>query len=313
VDAGAVFRDLCAGLDAVRLTVNLRVAREPEAQRILGAATAVNAGSVEGTFSHAVVVRRTVKEVSFQGVEHLARNWSEVAHAALDRWWASRGVPGEAFVRGASRTYRLRAAGFDEADRVELRSLFVHHTRARILCATRAFGLPTSAETINAHLLDRLRESLESRSRPRVPGQLWPGCPVLVQRNDYVRGLYNGDQGVIVTVDAGDGAGPRLMAVFARGSGFEAMPAESVPDLAPSFAMTVHKAQGSEFDDIVLVLPESDMPLLTRELVYTAITRARRSALLIGSTELLARAVARTSVRYSGVAERLRPRPSGKM
>lgn len=310
VDAGAVFRDLCAALNPVKLTVNLRVAREPEAQRIITAATAVNAGSLDGEFSTAVAACRAVSEVSFQGVEHLARNWSDVAQPLLDRWWAGHGAPTEAFVRGASRIYRLRAGGFDETDRVELRSLFVHHARARILCATRVFGLPTSAETINAHLLDRLPESVGDLARLRGPGRLWPGCPVLVQRNDYTRGLYNGDQGVVVTVDVGDSGGPQLMTVFARSSGFDALPTESIPDLAPSFAMTVHKAQGSEFDEVLLVLPESDMPLLTRELVYTAITRARRAVLLVGSKELLARAVARTSARYSGVAERLRVRSS---
>jgi exodeoxyribonuclease V alpha subunit len=78
-----------------------------------------------------------------------------------------------------------------------------------------------------------------------------------------------------------------------------------MPDVAPAFALTVHKAQGSEFDHVALVLPETDMPLLTRELLYTAVTRARRSVLLVGSSELLARAVARTLERHSGIAERL--------
>jgi exodeoxyribonuclease V alpha subunit len=72
--------------------------------------------------------------------------------------------------------------------------------------------------------------------------------------------------------------------------------------------MTVHKAQGSEFDDVMLVLPESDSPLLSRELVYTAVTRARRSVLVVGERSLLERAVVRAIERYSGVAERLRRR-----
>jgi exodeoxyribonuclease V alpha subunit len=69
--------------------------------------------------------------------------------------------------------------------------------------------------------------------------------------------------------------------------------------------MTVHKAQGSEFDHVALVLPDADMPLLTRELLYTAMTRARRSVALVGETDLLARAVSRAIERHSGVAERL--------
>jgi exodeoxyribonuclease V alpha subunit len=70
--------------------------------------------------------------------------------------------------------------------------------------------------------------------------------------------------------------------------------------------MTVHKAQGSEFDRVLVVLPEQDMPLLTRELVYTALTRARRSVLIVGARELLARSVARVVQRHCGLAEKLR-------
>jgi exodeoxyribonuclease V alpha subunit len=69
--------------------------------------------------------------------------------------------------------------------------------------------------------------------------------------------------------------------------------------------MTVHKAQGSEFDHVGLVVPDVDHPLLTRELVYTAITRARRSALIVGPRDVLAHAVSRATLRSSGVASRL--------
>ena len=75
------------------------------------------------------------------------------------------------------------------------------------------------------------------------------------------------------------------------------------------FATTVHKAQGGEHDRVALLLPETDSPrLLTREIVYTAITRARRSVLLVGSPELLARAAARRVERSTGIAERMAAR-----
>jgi exodeoxyribonuclease V alpha subunit len=135
--------------------------------------------------------------------------------------------------------------------------------------------------------------------------QLAPGAPVLFERNDYERKLFNGDQGIAVRVDVGDGQGARLTAIFPRDAGFAAFPVDTLPDLVPAFAMTVHKAQGSELDHVALVLPETDMPLLTRELVYTAMTRARRSVLVTGSLDLLARAVSRGVERFSGVAERL--------
>jgi exodeoxyribonuclease V alpha subunit len=96
--------------------------------------------------------------------------------------------------------------------------------------------------------------------------------------------------------------------VFRRDSDFISVPVTAsvaLAALAPAFAMTVHKAQGSEFDDVTLVLPEIDLPLSTRELVYTAMTRARRSVLLVGAPDLLARAVARSMERHSGIAETL--------
>jgi exodeoxyribonuclease V alpha subunit len=94
--------------------------------------------------------------------------------------------------------------------------------------------------------------------------------------------------------------------VFRRGPSFEAYPLESLTDTSPGFAMTVHKAQGSEFDDVLVVLPEEDLPLMTRELLYTAITRARRSVVLVGDADLLARSVSRAVERYSGVSEKIR-------
>jgi exodeoxyribonuclease V alpha subunit len=302
VDAGAVFRDLCVGLGAVRLTENLRVARDAGARRIVAAAQAVNAGTLDADFTEAVAKRSSVQELTLGGVEHLDAPWAEVGDALLDRWWAARVAALDDFAGRMSRTFRLRPDGFDHEERVELRALFEHHARARILCATRLRGFAAGADAINDLLLSRLRGG-SSRPRRRLGGELAPGAPVMVQRNDYERHLFNGDQGLVVRVDAG--AGPELAAVFPRGEAFEAFPLDALADLAPAFAMTVHKAQGSEFDHVALVLPESDMPLLTRELIYTAMTRARRTVLLVGERDLLARAVSRGIARHSGVAERL--------
>jgi exodeoxyribonuclease V alpha subunit len=72
--------------------------------------------------------------------------------------------------------------------------------------------------------------------------------------------------------------------------------------------MTVHKAQGSEFDEVAVVLPEADLPILTRENLYTALTRARRSVFVYGSQDLLTVAIQRKVRRFSGVAEKLHAR-----
>jgi exodeoxyribonuclease V alpha subunit len=340
IEAGAVFRDLCAGLGAARLTVNLRVANDPSARRITDAARAVNAGTIDARFAEAVTPRHAVDEVAFEGVEHLAARWSDAGDALLDRWWRVRVAADEGFARRSTRTYRYHGGEFAEDDRAALRALFEDHARSRLLCVTRVRGFPSSADAINDRLLARLRaETLQGRAGGRASG-LCPGTPVVVQRNDYERGLYNGDQGVVVRVDvqasrsidakasrptdaqasrptdaqasrsvdaeAPDDAPP--MVVFPRASSFEVFPLDAAGDLAPAFAMTVHKAQGSEFDHVAVVLPDEDLPLLTRELLYTAMTRARRSVLLVGDPDLLARAVSRTVERFSGVAARLKKR-----
>jgi exodeoxyribonuclease V alpha subunit len=304
VEAGAVFRDLCAALGPQRLTANLRVARDSSARRIVAAAQAVNAGAADAPLAEAVTTRRSVDELTFEGVEHLAAPWAEVGEELLETWWRARVSGLEDFARRVARTYRMADGAFDDDERAEIQALFDHHARARLLCATRVRGFAAGAEALNEWLLGRLRGGV--RPRRRRAAELAPGAPVVFERNDYERKLFNGDQGLVVRVDAGDAQGARPTAVFPRRDGFAAFPIDALPDLAPAFAMTVHKAQGSEFDHVALVLPEADMPLLTRELVYTAITRARRSVLVVGEADLLARAVARAVERHSGVAERLR-------
>ena len=313
VEAGAVFRDLCVGLGAVRLTTNLRVAGDPGGRRIVAASAAVNAGATDEQFTEAVTRRRSVDEVQFEGVEHLALRWSDASEAFLDRWWSARIASDDGFTQRAKRAYRWNpgANAFDANDGAELRSLFEVYARSRLLCATRVRGFATSAEAINDRLLARLRGG-SARARPWGRAhELCAGALVSVQRNDYDRGLYNGDQGIVIRVaseTAEEAEETELMAVFQRGSTFEVFPLDVLRDLTPAFAMTVHKAQGSEFDHVAVILPDVDLPLLTRELLYTAMTRARQSVLLLGEEGLLARAVLRTVERHSGVAARLKRR-----
>ena len=123
--------------------------------------------------------------------------------------------------------------------------------------------------------------------------------------NDYQKGLWNGDQGIALWVSE-DGAKPRLSAVFRRGVGFAAFPVELLRgQLEHCFAMTVHKGQGSEFDGVAVILPEQDVPLLRREILYTAVTRSRRSVVIVGRRERLVTGAARVTERFSGAGERL--------
>jgi exodeoxyribonuclease V alpha subunit len=130
-------------------------------------------------------------------------------------------------------------------------------------------------------------------------GEWYLGRPVLVMANDYEMSLYNGDTGVIVQTPSG------VRAAFARGAAAKLYPPVRLDAIQTVHAMTVHRAQGSQFDTVSFVLPPPDSPLLTRELLYTAVTRARRQVNLIGSEEAIRRAIRRPANRASGLRNRL--------
>ena len=126
------------------------------------------------------------------------------------------------------------------------------------------------------------------------------GRPLIITANDYELGLYNGDTGVVV-----DGGNVGPLAVFARGTDTVSVAPSRLDAVQTVHAMTVHRAQGSQFTRVSLVLPTAS-PLLTRELLYTAVTRARASARVLGTEQSLRAAVARPVVRASGLRERRR-------
>ena len=130
-------------------------------------------------------------------------------------------------------------------------------------------------------------------------GEWYVGRPLLVTANDYEMSLYNGDTGIIVETPHG------VRAAFARGAAAKLFPPVRLDAIQTVHAMTVHRAQGSQFDSVSFVVPPPDSPLLTRELLYTAVTRARRHVLLIGSEEAIRRAVQRPANRASGLRHRL--------
>src|SRR5262249_1400432 len=121
-------------------------------------------------------------------------------------------------------------------------------------------------------------------------------------------GLFNGDQGLVLRVSEGGADHP--MVVFPRprsdGMGFAVFHLDSIrPAIELAYAMTIHKSQGSELDQVAIVLPDEDLPLLTRELLYPAITRAGKSVVVVGSREILEASVGRQIRRFSGVADHL--------
>ncbi|MDE2281262.1 MAG: exodeoxyribonuclease V subunit alpha [Actinomycetales bacterium] len=142
---------------------------------------------------------------------------------------------------------------------------------------------------------ERVRAALAEGGVPS--GRFCVGEPVLVTRNQRTIGLFNGDVGVVVE------AGGELVVSFDDG---RERPLAAIAHVEPAWAMTIHKSQGSEYDHVVVVLPRAGSPLLSRELLYTGITRAKRSVALVGDLASVAAATERRVDRVSGLTERLR-------
>ena len=129
----------------------------------------------------------------------------------------------------------------------------------------------------------------------------YAGRPVIVRRNDYNLRLYNGDIGILLRDASGR---PRVCFPAADGQ-FRWIAPSRLPQWELAYTLTVHKSQGSEFDRVLMVLPEIDSPLLTRELIYTAVTRARERFEISGSEAVLRQGVARRQQRPSGLRDAL--------
>ncbi|MBJ9693219.1 AAA family ATPase [Burkholderia cenocepacia] len=175
--------------------------------------------------------------------------------------------------------------------------LFDALNRFRILCATRSGS--RGAEHVNALVAAHVRHAARV---PLAVGAHWfTGRPIMVTRNDYALGLFNGDIGIALPDVHGV-----LRVWFRRADGTaRAVSPAALPPHETAFALTVHKSQGSEFDEAALVLPASFGRVLTRELVYTAVTRARTRVQVIGPRRVLAQAVATRTQRDSGLAARV--------
>ncbi len=134
-------------------------------------------------------------------------------------------------------------------------------------------------------------------------GRWYAGRPVMVGRNDYSLRLFNGDVGILLP-DIFSGGDPRVFFPGSDGK-FRSFHPARLPEHETVFAMTVHKSQGSEFDNVLMVLPEKDSPVLTRELLYTGITRARQHISLCGAPHILRTAITRSVTRWSGLSDAL--------
>ncbi|GFG73179.1 exodeoxyribonuclease V subunit alpha [Mycobacterium botniense] len=184
---------------------------------------------------------------------------------------------------------RLRQAALMGAAEAALTILGEH----RLLCAHREgpFGV--------AHWNRQVEQWLAEETGQPPWSEWYAGRPLLVTANDYGLRVYNGDTGVVV-------AGPDgLRAVIAGATATLDFATSRLGDVETMHAMTIHKSQGSQAEEVTVLLPQDDSRLLTRELLYTAVTRAKKRVRVIGSETSVRAALGRRALRASGLRQRL--------
>ncbi|WP_058961805.1 exodeoxyribonuclease V subunit alpha [Type-E symbiont of Plautia stali] len=170
--------------------------------------------------------------------------------------------------------------------------------RYQLLCALREG--PFGVQGLNQRIEQKLMQ-MQLIRRPQGGSRWYQGRPVMVTRNDSALGLFNGDIGITLFDDEG------LLKVFfpLPDGSIKAVQPSRLPAHDTAWSMTVHKSQGSEFDHTALVMPAQFLPVLTRELIYTAITRARKQLTLYSDEGVFRRAVQLRTQRRSGLLDRL--------
>jgi exodeoxyribonuclease V alpha subunit len=294
VEAGSVLGDICGGDGGG--------AEPSEALRRA-------AGPASGLKEAIVELRRSYRFAEGSPIGELSRAVNRGdARAALDvmssaagaplQWWDPDRHPGiEQRIEGL-----ILEGGRGCGGRPDPEAALHSFGRFRILCALRAGPQGVAA-------FNRMAERALLRSGLIRAGGLWgglwyPGRPVLITRNDYAVNLYNGDVGIALT--EASGGRESLMVFFQGPSGsLRRLPPHRLGEHETAYAMTVHKSQGSEFDDVLLVLPDRDSPVLTRELIYTALTRSRRSITIRARKPVLLAAIGRRIERASGLRSAL--------
>ena len=199
---------------------------------------------------------------------------------------------------GGYRPYLAEVRGGPQGDHPAwVKRVLLAFERFRILCALREGEWGVSG-------LNRAIESaLQDAKLVSKRGEWYAGRPVMVTRNDYGAGVFNGDIGIALPAEQ---AGAAMRVFLLDGDEVRSVLASRLAEVETAYAMTVHKSQGSEFEHTVLVLPPEANQVLTRELIYTGITRARaRFTLISANSAVLNESILRKTQRASGLATKL--------
>ncbi|OQX23332.1 MAG: exodeoxyribonuclease V subunit alpha [Desulfobacteraceae bacterium IS3] len=297
VEAGAVFAEMIPDGSKARGFKNRIISLQTcyrSGLNLIGLAKQVNAG-----------VCPEYAPGDFDTAMSLGENqWAFVKAGSLGAWkkylqiWAQRHYTDFRDTEGHTFGELISSAGQTDADQLHssdtgnslLRGIFAHLERVRILSLVRngSYG----CIGINSLISEYLRKAYNQSAK----ADIFSGSVIMITRNDYSKSLFNGDVGVVICDAKGT-----YRAFFQRFGEYICFPTDILPPWETAFAVTVHKSQGSEFDDVLLVLPEDETHrLLSREIIYTGITRAKKRLILYGSQSAFETALSRKIERESG-------------
>jgi exodeoxyribonuclease V alpha subunit len=307
VEAGSVFGDLCA---AEGMSPSLAAALQPYGVAELAAASGRLADC-------RVELTRSYRFAAGSGIAALAQaaRAGDVPafFSALirnsDLEWLAHGPGYETFLQGKSghekllyeRPLREKSLG-EKSLHEKLQQGYAHYRDAvRTGSIADAFAAFATFRVLCAHRQGHVGvEGINTLLESGYQGSWYAGRPVIVRANDYALRLFNGDIGLCLPTAEG------LRIFFESTPGeYRALAPGRLPAHEPAWAMTVHQAQGSEFDEVLLTLPEAVTPVLDRPLIYTAVTRARLHFSLYAEADVLAAALACLPQRESGLTEKL--------
>ncbi|KPC50291.1 exodeoxyribonuclease V subunit alpha [Amantichitinum ursilacus] len=314
VEAGAVLGDLCREAEAAAYT--------PQTMQWIAAATGQQLdvqwqGHGSALAQHTAMLRvsrrfsgpigelaRAVNAGDASGALHIlqAPNEGEIGWTNHARPTAvvNLALQGRDGAPGGYRSYLdvLNAGPTAHASHDEwARQILTAFDRMRVLCALR------DGEWGVSGLNGAIEGALVERGWLRKRGEWYAGRPVMITRNDYATGVFNGDIGIALPAP---GRNEALRVYFLEGDLVRSVLASRLADVETAFAMTVHKSQGSEFEHTVLALPDEGSQILTRELIYTGITRARLHFTLVSAdARVFSAAVTHRTRRASGLEQAL--------
>lgn len=305
VEAGAVLGDLVDQQDVGAVTAGFRAGLQAATDDVPGG---VRADSPSAALRESVALLRSVHRYDAGGP--IAELAELVRHG--------RAVDALDLLRTQPDGLRFQEVADDEAVTgtvlAQLQAQIIGHELG-IVAAARAGDVEAALDALEQHrLLCAHRGGLRGvqhwtgaverwlAADPQVTPRgddRYAGQPLLVTANDYEAGLFNGDSGVVVR------RGGELVAAFRQGGTAVVLPLGRLSDVRALHAMTVHRAQGSQFDAVTVLLPVATSPLATRQTFYTAVTRAARQVRLVGSAESVVASIERQAARATGLRTRL--------